>query len=74
MTEDYKKTLLDYATGNITESVPTTDEIIKEIIEMNKNKWTYGNILPDGWNNFHYEGLIQEKNTGNIVLYGGYRD
>lgn len=74
MTEDYKKTLLEYATGNITESVPTTDEIIKEVIEKNENKWTYGDILPDGWNNFHYEGLIQEKNTGNIVLYGGYRD
>jgi hypothetical protein len=74
MTEDYKKTLLEYATGNITESVPTTDEIIKEIIEMNKSKWIYGSILPNGWKDFHYEGLIQEKNTGNIVLYGGYRD
>lgn len=74
MTEDYKKTLLEYATGNIVEGTPTTDEIIKEIIEKNENKWTYGDILPDEWNNFHYEGLIQEKNTGNIVLYGGYRD
>ena len=58
MTEEYKKNLIDYVTGNIQEGTPTTDEIIKEMIEMNENKWTYGNILPDGWADFHYEGII----------------
>lgn len=73
MTEDYKEQLLNYVTGNLETTSPTTDEIFKEIIELNRNDWTYGTILPNGWTDFHFEGLIQEKNSNNIVLYGGYR-
>ena len=73
MTEDYKKDLLDYATGNLQETSPTTDEITKEIIEKNRDNWIVGKILPNGFQDFHYEGLLQDRNTGNIILYGGYR-
>lgn len=73
MTEDYKKNLLDYATGNIQEGTPTTDEIIKEMIEVDRTEWKSGTILPNGWADFHYEGVIQEKNSDILILYGGYR-
>jgi hypothetical protein len=73
MTEEYKKNLIDYATGNITPGTPTTDEIIKEIIEANRSDWINNSILPNSWKNFHYEGLIREKNSENLILYGGYR-
>jgi hypothetical protein len=72
MTEDYKKNLLDYVTGNIQEGTPTTDEIIKEIIEVNRSKWT--KYLPNGWTDFHFEGIIQDNKNDALVLYGGYRE
>ena len=71
MTNDYKETLLDYVTGNLQNTSPTTDEIFKEIIEANRSDWT--NYLPSGWNDFHFEGIIQEQNSNINILYGGYR-
>lgn len=73
MTEDYKKDLIDYATGNLQSGTPTTDEIIKELIELNRNDWNKENILPSRWQNFHYEGIIKDNNSDKIILYGGYR-
>ena len=73
MTEDYKKNLLDYVTGNIQEGTPTLDEIIKEIVEKDRTGWPYNKILPNGWADFHYEDIIQDKNNGTLILYGGYR-
>lgn len=71
MTEDYKEQLLNYVTGNLETTSPTTDEIFKEIIEVNRTNWL--GYIPDHWTDFHFEGMIQEKNSNNIVLYGGYR-
>jgi hypothetical protein len=73
MTEDYKEQLLNYVTGTLENTSPTTDEIFKEIIEVSRDDWTYGTILPNGWSDFHFEGLIQEKNSDTLILYGGYR-
>ena len=73
MTEDYKKNLLDYVIGNIQEGTPTVDEIIKEIVEKDRTGWPYNKILPNGWVDFHYEDIIQDKNNGTLILYGGYR-
>lgn len=72
MTEDYKENLLDYVTGNLEEGTPTSDEIFKEQIELNRNKWK--NYIPNGWNNFRIEGLLKSKTNDMIVLYGGYLD
>lgn len=73
MTQDYEKNLLDYITGVLQEGTPTNNEIIKEQIEVNRNDWKSGTILPSGWNNFHFEGVLQEKNSDILILYGGYR-
>lgn len=71
MTEEYKKNLIDYATGNLQSGTPTADEIIKEQIEVDRNKWK--DFIPSSWTDFHYEGCVQDKATGNLILYGGYR-
>jgi hypothetical protein len=71
MTEEYKKNLIDYATGNITPGTPTTEEIIKEQINVDRNKWI--NFLPSGWVDFHLEGIIKDNRTNKYVVYGGYR-
>ena len=73
MTQDYEKNLLDYITGVLQEGTPTNNEIIKEQIEVNRNDWKSGTILPSGWANFHFEGVLQEKNSDILILYGGYR-
>lgn len=74
MTEEYKKNLIDYATGNLQTTSPTTDEIIKEIIEANRSDWI--GYIPTNYSNMHIEGYINpSENTSNIgILYGGYID
>lgn len=73
MTEDYKKELLNYVTGNLEETSPTTDEIFKEIIEANRNDWI--DYMPSSWTNMKIEGFIKpNENTSNLgVMYGGYK-
>ena len=74
MTEDYKEKLLDYITGDITPTSPTTDEIFKEQNNISRSYWN--NCLPTSWNNFRYEGMVAPNElTSNLtVLYGGYLD
>lgn len=74
MTEDYKKNLIDYATGNITPGTPTTDEIFKEIIEVARSKWQ--EYMPKTWTDMRIEGLIKpNENISNLgVMYGGYKN
>jgi hypothetical protein len=71
MAEDYKKNILNYITNMVNKTAPTTDEIFKEVMTTNRSDWT--NYLPSGWVDFHFEGVLQEKNSGNLILYGGYR-
>lgn len=74
MTEDYKEKLLDYITGDITPTSPTTDEIFKEQNDIPRSWWT--DYLPNTWNHFRYEGMVAPNElTSNLtVLYGGYLD
>ena len=71
MTEDYKEQLLDYITGDLTNTSPTTDEIFKEVIEANRSNWT--GFMPSSWDNMKVEGLIKSQTNENIILYGGYK-
>lgn len=72
MTEDYKKNLIDYVIGNIQTGTPTTDEIIKEQIEMNRSDWV--NFIPNNYTMMNLHGFIAaNENTSNLnILYGGY--
>lgn len=70
MTEEYKKNLIDYATGNLQTTSPTTDEIIKEIIEANRNDWV--GYVPRKYSNMHIEGIIKTNIGDKSVIYGGY--
>lgn len=71
MTEDYKKNLLDYFTGDLETGTPTTDEIIKEQMELNRSEWT--SYIPSGWVDFHFEDILKDKKSDKYILYGGYR-
>lgn len=74
MTEDYKKTLFSYLKGNLVVDTGTDDEVFKEINEIPVDDWPRNdNVLPDGWNNFRYEGLLEVSDSDLIVLYGGYK-
>ena len=74
MTEEYKKTLFSYLKGNLVVDTGTDDEIFKEINEIPVDDWPRNdNVLPDGWNNFRYEGLLEVSDSDLIVLYGGYK-
>lgn len=72
MTEDYKKSLLEYITNTVNQTEATTDEIIKEIIELDITKWEP--FLPVSPYRFRFEGLIpaNELTSGFTILYGGY--
>lgn len=74
MTEDYKKNLLNYLTDKIEDTSPTNTEIIEEIQNINRSKWTP--YLPSSWKNFRFEGMIDpnETTSGLGVIYGGYID
>ena len=72
MTEQFKQTLFDYLTGKLDIQQGTNEEIFKKINVLPFSDWPYDDIIPDGWNNFRYEGLIQVQNSELIVLYGGY--
>lgn len=72
MTNEYKKNLLDYATKQLQNTSPTTSEIFKEQIDINRSEWV--DFLPNSWVDFNFEGLIPaNENTSNLnILYGGY--
>ena len=74
MTDDYKKNLLNYMIGKLPNESGTEEEIFQIINEIPTSEWPRdGNILPNGWNDFKYEGLIQVQNSELLVLYGGYK-
>lgn len=74
MTEDYKEQLLNYVTGELNNTLPTTEEIIKHKWNIGINEWR--NYLPNTWSNFRFEGMVEgnELTSGLSVLYGGYLD
>ena len=72
MTNDFKENLLNYFVGKMPKEQGTEEEIINNVSELPRSEWAP--FVPTGWNNFRYEGTIQDKNTSNLVLYGGYLD
>ena len=70
MTDDFKKTLFKYLTGNLENENETTDEIFKEVNQISRDNWV--DFIPETWDNFKYEGLIQVLNSELVILYGGY--
>lgn len=73
MTEEAKKNLLDYMLGKLPNESGAEKEIFKYQGEIPYSEWKNTDILPSGWNNFHYEGIIQVQNSELLILYGGYQ-
>ena len=72
MTNDFKENLLNYFVGKMPKEQGTEEEIINNVSELPSSEWDP--FVPTRWNGFRYEGIIQDKNTSNLVLYGGYLD
>ncbi len=71
MTDELKQTLFDYLIGKLPNEKGTTEEIFKEINEIAEAEWA--NYVPNSWNDFRYEGLIEVADSELLVLYGGYK-
>lgn len=71
MTNDFKQNLLNYFVGNMPRETGTTEEIIKKIESI--DTIVYDNFIPQ-YTKLRIEGLIKDKISGNVVLYGGYID
>lgn len=69
MTQDYKKTLLDYIT-NLTPGAETTREILQDINEVARSEWL--DYLPTRWSNFQFQGILKSKTSDVVIFYGGY--
>ena len=69
MTQDYKKTLLDYIT-NLTPGAETTKEILQDINEVARSEWL--DYLPTRWSNFQFQGILKSKTSDVVIFYGGY--
>ena len=74
MTEDYNKILIDYLTGKLENTSPTSDEIIQEQLDIARSVWKP--YLPNSWKDFRFEGMVAASETTSSlgVLYGGYID
>lgn len=73
MTDEFKKTMLDYLTGNLKNEEGTHEEIIREINEIPREKWEGFTPSRNEIENFKYEGLIKVKNSQLFVEYGGFK-
>ena len=69
MTQDYKKTLLDYIT-NLTPGAETTGEILQDINEVARSEWE--NYIPARWRSFQFQGILKSKTNDTVIFYGGY--
>lgn len=69
-TEDYKKILGNYITGNLETTAPSKEQILNEINDIAKTE--YVDYLPDGWYDLNLSNIIQSSTNGNFILYGGY--
>lgn len=69
MTQDYKKTLLDYIT-NLTPGAETTGEILQDINEVARSEWY--DYIPSRWYDFNLTGITKSKTSDTIIFYGGY--
>lgn len=72
MTQDFNSKLMKYLTGKIVKENGSNDEVIKKIDEIEYSD--FSSYLPDNWNNFKFEDIVNDKITSNVILYGGYKD
>lgn len=72
MTQDFNYKLMKYLTGKIVKGNGSNDEVIKKIDEIEYSD--FSSYLPDSWNNFKFEDIVNDKITSNVILYGGYKD
>ena len=72
MTDEAKKNLLNYMLGKMPSESGVEEEVFKSQGEIPYSEWWNNDMLPAGWNNFRYEGLIQVQNSELLLLYGGY--
>ena len=70
MTDDYKKLLSDYITGNIEPTAPNTAQILSQIENVPRTE--FEDFIPASYTNFFPTGMIQSSTNSNFVLYGGY--
>lgn len=73
MTEEAKKNLLDYMLGKMPSESGVEEEAFKSQGEIPYTEWVGTGILPNSFNDFRYEGLLQVQNSELLVLYGGYK-
>ena len=74
MTEEAKKNLLNYMLGKMPNESGVEEEIFQNINNLPIGDWSLdGNILPEYWHDFRYEGLIKVQNGELLLLYGGYK-
>ena len=71
MAEEFNSTLFSYLIGRLPKENGTDEEIFKEIKDIARDNWA--NVLPNSFNKFNYEGIIQVQNSDLLVLYGGYK-
>ena len=74
MTNENKTNILNYVVGDYQPTPSSNEEVFLEEINSNRNAWV--DFLPNGWNNFRFEGMVapNETTTSLGVLYGGYLD
>ena len=72
MTQDFNYKLMKYLTGKIVKENGSNDEVIKKIDEIEYSD--FSSYLPDNWNSFNFEDIVNDKITLNVILYGGYKD
>lgn len=70
MTDEFKSTLFSYLTGKLKLENKNDEEIFKTINDIPFEKWE--NYLPTEFKQFNYEGLLQDKTSDYLILYGGY--
>lgn len=69
MTDDYKKSLIDYIT-NLEPGKPTSAETFKEQFDVSRSGWQP--YLPSNWYDIALAGLIKSKTSDRVIFYGGY--
>lgn len=71
MTEDYKKLLFDYITGQVSNTPSSTDEVFMDQIVANTNLLS---LLPVGTTTYYINGIVSNNDDTSEVyaMYGSY--
>ena len=69
-TQDYKKLLCKYITGDIQPTAQSKEEILNEISSVPRSE--FSGFIPESYTAFLPMNIIQSSTNGNFILYGGY--